>query len=97
LVLKLAVEYPRQTDEVVVEPDDLPCGAVVAGWFIGVRFEAERALLFLPEEQIEVPSGHSLRFSAAGVSVVATLAGQPLPAETSAPGGANQAPKSKPS
>jgi hypothetical protein len=73
LVLKLCVEYPRQTDELIVEPDDLPCGAVVAGLFIGVRFEAEKALLFLPESQIEVTREASRRFSAAGVPVVATL------------------------
>jgi hypothetical protein len=73
LVLRLAVEYPRQTDEITVEPDDLPCGAVVAGWFIGVRFEPGRAVLFLPEEQIELAQGDSRRFSAAGVPVVATL------------------------
>jgi hypothetical protein len=73
LILKLAVEYPRQTDELVVEPDDLPCGAVVAGWFIGVRFEAERAVLHLPEERIEVVRGAPRRFSAAGVPVIATL------------------------
>jgi hypothetical protein len=71
--LKLAVEYPRQTDEIVVEPDDLPCGAVVAGWFIGVRFEPGRAVLHLPEERIEVARGEPRRFTAAGVSVVATL------------------------
>jgi hypothetical protein len=45
----------------------------VAGWFIGVRFEPERALLFLPELQIEVTRGGSCRFAAAGVTVVATL------------------------
>jgi len=73
LVLKLEVAYPRQTDELIVEPDDLPCGAVVAGLFIGVRFEDERALLFLPESQIEVTRGGPSRFAAAGVSVVATL------------------------
>jgi hypothetical protein len=73
VILKLSVAYPRQTDEIVVEPDDLPCGAVVAGWFIGVVFEAERALLFLPDEQLEVVRGVSRRFAAAGVPVVATL------------------------
>lgn len=73
MVLKLQVAYPRQTDEVVVEPDDLPCGAVVAGLFIGVRFESDRALLFLPEGQIPVTRDGERRFSAAGVSVVATL------------------------
>lgn len=73
MILRLAVEYPRQTDEVVVEPDDLPCGAVVAGWFIGVRFEAQKAVLHLPEQQLEVERGAPLRFSAAGVPVVATL------------------------
>ena len=73
LILRLAVAYPRQTDEIVVEPDDLPCGAVVAGWFIGVHFEAERAILHLPEERIEVERGVPRRFSAAGVSIVATL------------------------
>jgi hypothetical protein len=45
----------------------------VAGWFIGVRFEAERALLFLPDEQLEVVRGGSRRFTAAGVPIVATL------------------------
>lgn len=73
LVLKLCVEYPRQTDELIVEPDDLPCGAVVAGLFIGVRFEPGRALLFLPESQLEVTRAGPRRFSAAGVPVVATL------------------------
>ena len=73
MILRLAVEYPRQTDEIVVEPDDLPCGAVVAGWFIGVRFEPERAVLHLPDEQLELERGATLRFHAAGVPVVATL------------------------
>jgi hypothetical protein len=73
LILRLRVEYPRQTDEIVVEPDDLPCGAVVAGWFIGVRFEDGLARLHLPEEVIEVQRGEPRRFAAAGVEVTATL------------------------
>jgi hypothetical protein len=71
LLLKLTLSYPRQTDEVVVEPDDSPRGAVIAGLFVGVDFHADRAVLALPEGELEVRPGDPRRFEAAGVPTLA--------------------------
>ena len=71
MLLKLKLSYPRQTDEVLVEPDDSPRGAVIAGLFVGVDFHADRAVLALPEGELEVRPGEPREFEAAGVPSVA--------------------------
>ncbi len=71
--VRMRVDYPAQTDEIEVEHDDLPRGAVIAGLFIGVDFEDDRARLDLPEGPLEVSRGAPVRFEVAGLNVAASL------------------------
>jgi len=69
-MLRLIARYPHQTQEARISPNDVPCGAFVAGKFLAVRWPSpDVAVLDLDGKPVEVRKRTSIEVTFVGVRV----------------------------